>query len=202
MNFFTIGFILCSLNFNVGYPANYIVKLVGALFMLGGIKETAVSEDSFGFDKYRSDVLISLFLASAGTLLTLLSGFGIIPEKPSFIIATAAGTVTFASVIYHQYRIITQMRPMKALVNDPSLLEKLCKAWRGYAITASVTMLCQLVMRLSTSGRALHTTAGVLFFIAIIIQYVLLVHMGGAFNDVRMDYNVMHPIEPTENSGK
>lgn len=202
MNFFTIGFIFCSLNFNIGHPINYITRLIGVFFMLGGIKETLVSEDSFGFESFRTDVLITLVCALLGTAASLLMGFELIPQKVGFLLTTTLGVLTFLSVISHQFRIIRKMRPMKALVNDPSLLERLWKAWRNYAAAASVTMFCQLVMRLSTSGKALHTAAGALFFITIIIQYVLLVHMGGAFNDVRTDYNVMHPIEPFEQKKK
>ena len=202
MNFFTIGFIFCSMNFNIGYPVNYILRVAGALFMLGGISETKVSEDSSGFDRFKPEVLLTLGCAAAGTVLTLLTGFKVIPEKAGFVIAATVGTLTFASVVLHQYRIVAHMRPMKALVNDPSLLEKLWKAWRGYTAAATVTMVCQLITRLSESGSGLHTLAGTVFFVTMIVQYVLLVHMGGAFNDVRLDYNVMHPIEPSEQGKK
>ncbi|SDA14534.1 hypothetical protein SAMN02910447_00858 [Ruminococcus sp. YE71] len=202
MNFFTIGFVFCSMNFNIGYPANYIVRVVGALFMLGGISETRVSEDSSGFGKFRGDVLLTLGCSVIGTVLTFLTWHRVIPEKAGAAAALAAGTLTFVSVLFHQYRIITHMRPMKALVNDPSLLEKLFRAWRGYAVASSVTMLCQIVMRLAVSGGTVHAAAGGLFFITIIVQYVLLVHLGGAINDVRTDYNVMHPLEPSERPEK
>ena len=202
MNFFTIGFIFCSLNFNVGHPLNYIVRILGTVFMLGGIKETLVSEDSFGFDAFRTDVLVTLVCAVSGTAASLLLGFELIPKSAGFVLTTTLGTLTFLSVISHQLKIVRKMRPMKALVNDPSLLEKLWRAWRNYAAAASLTMLCQLVMRFSTSGKGLHTAAGVLFFITMIVQYFLLVHMGGAFNDVRTDYNVMHPVEPFEQKKK
>ena len=39
MNFFTVGFILSMMQLDLGWLAGYVIKLVGALFVLGGIAE-------------------------------------------------------------------------------------------------------------------------------------------------------------------
>ena len=39
MSFFTVGFLLSNIQLNLGWGAGYAVKLVGALFILGGIAE-------------------------------------------------------------------------------------------------------------------------------------------------------------------
>ena len=39
MNFFTVGFVLLSINLDFDMPLNYALKLAGVSFMYGGVKE-------------------------------------------------------------------------------------------------------------------------------------------------------------------
>ncbi len=47
MNFFTVGFVLLSINLDFDMPLNYALKLAGVFFMYGGVKETDSVSDGF-----------------------------------------------------------------------------------------------------------------------------------------------------------
>ena len=79
MNFLSVGFVLCAMNFNLGCEMNYGVRLAGALFMLAGLAEAdSVSE---GFKAFRGRVMGIAGISAGGLAVTLLLRFGVIPEK-------------------------------------------------------------------------------------------------------------------------
>ena len=51
MNFFTLGYAFLAVQLNFGWVLNYILKLVGMLFMLGGISEISDFSKNFAVMK-------------------------------------------------------------------------------------------------------------------------------------------------------
>lgn len=195
MNFFTIGFVICGLNFNIGYALNYAIRLAGLLFMLGGIKETEAVDKSFGFSKFRPAVYISAAAAAMGLAAALAARFLDIAETYANILFIITGSLSFVTVMLHQHAIIKHMTPMRTFINDSSLIKRLDRAWRRFAVISAVSMICEAVGRIAAPNGTLHTYSGLLLIIARITAMILLCVTAAALNAARNDFNSLHRIE-------
>ena len=194
MNFFTAGFFLCGINFNMGFPAVYVIRLAGLLFMLTGIRECDAADRSMGFSRFTGMIYVSLAACAAALACSLLGRFGVFPEAPSKHLCTAAGCISFFTVIFHQNALTKHIRPLHSLVNDPSLLDSLRKKWQAFAVFAAVSTAAEALNRTASSGGMLHTVSGVILVASRIIMFGTLISMTAAFDRVRRDFNTMHPV--------
>lgn len=191
MNFFNVGFVLLSLQFNFNWILNYVVKLVGVMFMLSGIKE--ISAFYSGYGKFKSGVLAVGAAAVGGTLCSALSAGGVIGESVGNVLSILFGAGSAALILVTQYKILKITAANHEIVNDPSLLYDLRKAWNKLAFFTALTVVCDVLYRLLPFGNW-QTAAGTVLVFSRIIMYVYVVIMGVAFNKVRMDFNTMHPV--------
>lgn len=198
MNFFTIGFVLCGININIGLELGYVIRLVGLLFMLGGISETEAVDRSFGFARFRKTVFISIAAAAAGLLSALSVRLLNVGETAANIMSMIFGCASFVTVMLTQYSIITHMKPMRTLVNDLSLIRRFDSKWKKFAVFASVSLLCELVTRIAPAGGAVHTYSGLLLLITRILMIIMLCASAAAINAMRDDFNIMHRIDINE----
>ena len=98
MNFFTVGFVLLSINLDFDMPLNYALKLAGVFFMYGGVKETdSVSE---GFSRLRPLIAAVCALSALGLACSLLTYFGLVGGMAGNIISIVLGAGTVAAVLY------------------------------------------------------------------------------------------------------
>lgn len=198
MNFFTIAFVLCGININIGYELGYIIRLIGLLFMLGGISETEAVDRSFGFAKFKGAVFISAAAAAAGLLSALAVRFLNVGSAAANVLSMIFGCASFITVMLTQYGIIAHMKPIRELINDLSLIRRFDKAWRKFAVFASVSLLCELVTRIAPAGGTVHTYSGLLLLITRILMIIMLCVSSSALNAVRNDFNIMHQIDVNE----
>ena len=179
MNFFTVGFVLLSINLDFDMPLNYALKLAGVFFMYGGVKETDSVSD--GFSRLRPLIAAVCALSTLGLAGSLLTYFGLVGGMAGNIISIVLGAGTVAAVLYTQYvKIIKLMLPRHELVNDPSLLVNLAKTWKK-------------LNRLLPAGNA-QVYASVVLVIARVIMIIYIFCAASAFNKVRMDFNAVHPV--------
>ncbi len=191
MNFFNVGIVLCSIDLSVSTWLNYTLKLVGALFMLAGIREAqTVSE---GFDKYSGGALLSLALSVVGLAASLLTDFSVLSGTISNICLTASGVLCTGMIIYNQSGIISHMTPKHELVNDPSLLNNLDRLWKRLTFFRIISLVCEASARFIPEGN-IQTFIQTVLIIVRIIMYFYVVFVALAFNRVRMDFNATHPI--------
>lgn len=191
MNFFNVGFVLLSLHLNFDMELNYILKIAGVIFMLAGIKET--NSVSKGFDAVRGQVWLVAALSFGGLAGSLLARFGILGKTAANITSIAFGAGSAAAILFNQYATVKLMQSKHELVNDPSLLNTLAKKWKTMAFFTVICIVCDVLNRLLPQG-TVQATAGAALVFAKIIMIVYVILMGTAFNRVRMDFNVMHPI--------
>lgn len=195
MNFFTIGFVLCGININIGFELGYVVRLIGLLFMLGGISESEAVDRSFGFAKFKGAVFISIAAAAAGLLSALAVRFLEIGDTAANVMSMIFGSASFITVMLTQYGIIAHMKPMRTLINDLSLIRYFDNKWKKFAVFASVSLLCELVTRIAAAGGAVHTYSGLLLLITRILMIIMLCASASALNAVRNDFNRLHQID-------
>lgn len=192
MNFFNVGFVLLSLHTNLDMILNYVLKIAGVFFMFAGINETETV--SKGFKAARSQVWLIGVLSLGGLVCSMLIRYGILGGTAANIAAIVFGVGSAAAILYNQYTIVIKlMLPRHELVNDPSLLSALAKQWRIMAFFTSLCMVCDIMQRLLPQGMA-QAIVGAVLVVSKIIMIIYVVLMGTAFNRVRMDFNVMHPV--------
>lgn len=191
MNFLSVGFVLCAMNFNLGWEMNYGVRLAGALFMLAGLAEAdSVSE---GFKAFRGRVMGIAGISAGGLAVTLLLRFGVIPEKLRHPLGIVFGVSLAACVIWVEYRLLKHIVARHELVNDPSLLGALQKKWTRYAFFAGLSVFTEALYRILPLSD-LQAGVGAVEIISRIIMYVYVILVSLAFARVRNDFNVMHPV--------
>lgn len=192
MNFFTVGFVLLSLHINIDMPLNYALKLVGTLFMLGGIKEAAEVTD--GFDSVKGLTFTVGAFSLGGLIGSILIKAGAVTGAAAKIISVLLGDGGAAAALLLQYKVAVKlMLPRHELVNDPSLLAALVKKWRNMAFFTVICMVCDVLQR-AISQVTVQAVVGSVLTISKIIMLICVAVMGAAFNRVRMDFNVTHPI--------
>ena len=193
MNFFNIGFVLCAFCLNIGMELNYVTRIVGALFMLGGIRELDSFFDGPRFAKHRPAEIATALHAAGGLAQALMTRFGIIGADAGNIASCVFGTLCTTTVLLDQKRILAVILPDHSLVNDPSLLAKLGKTWNGYALAAAASLIAEIAGRILPAGSNESAYIGATLVFARLLMYIYLALMGSAFNRCRMDFNAIHP---------
>lgn len=190
MNFFSVGFVLCALNFNLGWELNYVLRIVGTVFMLNGIKEAdSVSE---GFYRSRPLVAAAGVVSVLGMGIALMIRFNALTEAAGNVFSMIFGALALALVLAGQRKILTNILAHHKLVNDPSLLGALDKVWKKYAFFAAFSVLADLIYRILPESY-FQAYIGAAEVISRIIMYIYVVMLGTAFSRVARDFNIMHP---------
>jgi hypothetical protein len=169
----------------------YIIKIVGAVFMFAGIRETETV--SKGFSAYRGQVWLIMLLSAGGTVCSLLSARGIINGLPSNLLSIIFGVGCTAAILFNQRCIVRLMNTRRELVNDPSLLDNLAATWRKLAVFTTLTTLCDVLYRLLPQGK-LQVAVGTVQIITKVIMLGYVCILGAVFNKIRTDFNIMHPV--------
>ncbi|MCD8094754.1 MAG: hypothetical protein LUE12_01310 [Ruminococcus sp.] len=191
MNFFNVGFVLCAIDVSFSSWINYALKLLGAVFMFVGIREAQAVAD--GFERFNGQVVTAGALSVAGLAAALLYQAGTLSGTSANVILTAVGFLSVAAVVYNQYSIIKHITPMHELVNDPSLLDRLSKLWKRLTVFRAVALVCETAAHCMPDCTA-QAVVQFVMLAARIIMYVYVFFVAAAFNRVRMDFNVMHPV--------
>lgn len=194
MDFFNVGFVLCALCFPFGREVGYILRLLGAGFMAGGIRELGLCYGDDRLGGHRKGVLLIALLSLAGTAQALFLRFGMISADTGNILSTAAGLLCGGTVIAAEWLLLRQLRQDETLVNDPSLMRKLVGAWKRYAVCAAVTLIAEAVGRFAVTDSTPYLAAGVVQVYSRILVYAFIIDMAVKFNRCRMDFNKMHPV--------
>lgn len=193
MNFFTIGFVLCALSMNIGMELNYVTRIVGALFMLGGIRELDSYLGKPLFAKHRAAEFAILLTAAGGLVQALMTRYGVLSRSAGNVLSIVCGSLCTLAVLGDQYKILRKIVPDHDLVNDPSLLTALWKVWKKYAGFALCSLICEIGGRVLTVGSSEYVYMGVVLVGSRILMYIYLVIMGTAFDRCRRDFNAIHP---------
>ena len=193
MDFFNVGFVLCAFSLNIGLELNYITRIVGALFMLGGIHEFNTGFGDRRFAKHSYTELGLLLIAGGGLAQALLTRYGVITPGTGNILSIIFGALCTAVVVADQYLMLGKILPDHSFVNDPSLLARLGKVWKPLAAAGIASVIAEICGRvLPNEEEAAYV--GVLLVFSRLFMYIYLVITAVAFNRCRMDFNKMHPL--------
>ena len=189
MNFFTVGFLLANFQLNAGWTVGYLIKLVGAFFILGGIAELGGFEQKILPTRFLCAMLIMLCGASAGTMYFC--------EDTSTVVARACcvldamATTGIAAAIYRYLFRLLKDEP--ELIGDEPLVRRCSTGYDRMLAVMAAALIADCVNRF-TSGTAADA-AGVVMAVARIVSYVMLLVGTFGFNRLRVRFNNAHPIE-------
>lgn len=190
MNFFTVGFLLANFQLNADWASGYFVRLVGALFMLGGIAELS------GFEVRVKTLtplcaMLAVLSAASGVTMLMMSDKGTVMSR-SVCILDAMVTTALAAVAFRAlFGCLAENTSIVA--NEPEV----AKAASGYdklLIVAAVSLAADAVNRF-TGGTVAADAAGVVMAIARVVFYVMLIAGAFRFNRLRCSFNAAHPVE-------
>lgn len=189
MNFFTLGYAFLAVQLNFGWVLNYILKLVGMLFMLGGISEISDFSKNFAILKKRAYIPLGICTASCLTAAVFrLSG----TEGAVFsAVSVTAGAASALAVFAFTGSMIKLLMNNNYLVNDVSNLSRLYSNWQKLAFFTGANILFDILNR-AVPVSAIADFSGVMMTVTKIITYVFAVSAVWIFNKARMDFNNMH----------
>lgn len=193
MNFLCFGFVLCSLNCNLGIIGNHIVKIIGAAFVLAGLKELSLT--GIKLEKGKASTIGILVCAAAAAAALFIMRIPAMPENVCNALLLIFTALCLVFVIAAQYIILVQLKQAAdKLVNDVSLIEKICKKWQVCSVFSAIAIASEIMYRLTANGSKLNTISGLVLFPARVVNYFYVVFMQLAFIKARADFNNKHPI--------
>ena len=190
MNFFTAGFVLACMQLDLGWGIGYIIKLVGGLFIVGGIYELSPFEKRIG--KYRAFACAFVLVCAAAAAATLA-----LAHNESSVLkfeSIAAGLVTTAMAALFYRKLYSLLKERTDIVGDvPGVLKASAQYDRMLFVT--ILVLAADAVNRFTGGTSAADAAGVVMYFSKIVFYVYLVACGLSMNKLRVSFNSSHPAE-------
>lgn len=197
MNFFTVGFFLACLQLDLGLGIGYVIKLVGGLFMLGGIAELGVYDREI--ERYKPLVLafIPVCTASAAAVFALSNNESDAIKYAG--IGAGAATTVIAALFYRQLIRLLERKP--ELADNTPEVKKLAPRYDRMLFVTAVVLVADSVNRFMGGDAAAQNSdsitaadiAGIIMYFTKIIFYVYLVICSLSFNKLRISFNSAHP---------
>lgn len=190
MNFFTLGYAFLVIHLNMGWASNYILKLAGILFMLGGISEISYFSKMFAGLKKRA--YISLAVSASSCL--IVSCFKLMELGGALFSAVSviAGTASVLAAFIFLRDLMNLLVQNNFLVNDASNISRLCSSWQKLAFFTAVNILFDILNRI-VPVTAIADFAGVMMTVTKIVLFVFVISTVWTFNKIRCDFNNKHP---------
>lgn len=194
MNFFTIGFLLANLQLDLGLWVGYVIKLAGALFMLGGIAEMALVDESVTKLRLHAIGFAVLCAGSAAAVKLLsaekLSESGDVHKTVSIV----CGVLTTAAAGWFFVRLLTLLREKPSIADNVPETARTSAKYSRMLFVLGVVLTADAVNRF-TGGTAAADAMGVVMYFTKIISYVYLIACTLCFNKLRISYDSAHPAE-------
>ena len=194
MNFFTVGFILSMMQLDLGWLAGYVIKLVGALFVLGGIAELG------DFDKraYRlrpaGICFLGLCVGACAAMLAARSA----SDSVRNVCSAACGAATTAAAVWFFKMLFKLLLGNIGLFRRGGLLEQEAKRFNVMLALTAVFLTGDIINRFA-GGTAAADAAGVLMFFSKIVFYIYYIMCSVGFAKLRSDFNSIHSDGPSDN---
>lgn len=192
MNFFTVGFLLANLQLDLGLWVGYVIKLAGALFMLGGIAEMSLVDDSV--KKLRPlDLLLAVLCAGSAAAVSLLSAPKLSESSDVHkTVSIICGVVTTAAAGLFYRRLLTLLKEKPDIADNVPETARLAPKYDRMLFVLAVVLIADGVNRF-TGGTAAADVTGVIMFFTKLVSYVYLLICTLGFNKLRITFNSAHP---------
>lgn len=195
MNFFAIGFLLGNMQLDLGWLSGYVIKLIGALFMLGGITELAMFYKKTESLRALGIAFLVLCAAAVGGSFAARN----MSSSLQNICAAVCGVVTTAAAALFFRRLISLLLGSTSLFRRGGLLERAQKRYNIMLIVTAVFLSADMINRF-TGGTMAADAAGVLMFFSKIVFYIYLIMNTLDWFRLRADFNSIHSDGPSDNN--
>ena len=185
MNFFCVGFFILAFQLNLSWAVNYALKLVGMLFVVGGVWEMSCYNKRFERLMKPAVANACLSLVCAVTF-AMLSFFGI-SETLRNVLGVAVGAVVTMLAIIVQKNVLDTMSADSEIVNDLAGLERLKSAWKTVVYFSLAGLFFNALNLVPVD--TISDTAALIMAICRVIMYIIALVMLWRFNKVRTDHN-------------
>ncbi|MBR1392546.1 MAG: hypothetical protein IJ561_01780 [Ruminococcus sp.] len=188
MSFFTVGFLLSNIQLNLGWEAGYALKLVGALFILGGIAELGYFAPAVKRERGLSLLLLGACIAAT-------AGAFLVKGKSSMLVNTDSivnGAATTALAALFFMRLIAVFKDTPELFENPPVVKSLEKHYTRFLMITGAALAADILNRV-TGGTVIADAAGLIAFFAKLIGYAFLLMSMLDFNKLRAQFYKLHP---------
>ena len=153
MNFFTLGYAFLVIHLNMGWASNYILKLAGILFMLGGISEISYFSKMFAGLKNRA--YISLAVSASSCLIVSCFKLTELGGVLFSAVSVIAGTASVLAAFIFLRDLMNLLVQNNFLVNDASNISRLYSGWQK----ACFFYCRQYIVRYSEQNRSCYSNS-------------------------------------------
>lgn len=189
MNFFTCGYVLLALQLNYSWVCAYALKIVGMLFVMGGIAE--MNGFTKGFSKLKGSAALSgaAFVICTAVIgaAKLLGASGTVFD----ICSLAAGAAGVAFSYFIVRKILTEIDKHNELINDVSNLKRVQESFDKLSAAAMLSIPFDAVYRFF-SDTAVGSAAEIASLALRIAAICMVISSGLNFNRMRNDFNSKH----------
>ena len=192
MNFFTVGFLLANLQLDLGLWAGYAIKLAGTLFMLAGIVEMALVNESV--TKLRLPAVgTAVLCGGSAAAVKLLSAEKLSESGDAHkIVSIVCGVLTTAAAGWFFVKLLALLKEDPSIADNVPEVNRLAPKYSRMLFVLAVVLTADGINRF-TGGTAAADVTGVVMYFTKIISYVYLLICTLSFNKLRISFNSAHP---------
>lgn len=191
MNFFCIAFFITAIQINISQAVNYIIKLVGLLFFMGGILE--ISGFNKSFKKLLPPVKVLILLSGLASAMFLIFSFTNVSSGVNNAFGIAAGTVITISALGFQKSLLKLISEDKELVNDLSNVRRFQSSWNKLAAITIANLVFDILNRVMPV-RLIADLSGFMMAVSKIVMYAFALIILFSANKIRVDFNKKHNV--------
>ena len=176
---------------DLGFFAGYIIKAVGALFMLGGVAE---------LEPFEKRVRPMLPLAAALLVLSLGSVPAVLIVGGKAVPAVCGAVTTVPPAVFF-YKLIGFFSEDEGIIGNAPEVRRMSLRYRILLGLTAVSLAADIVNRF-TGGTSAADAAGVVMVIAKVVFYCMLASCGFYMNSLRRYFDMTHGFrEPPSHGG-
>lgn len=191
MNFFCIAFFITALQINISWWINYLIKLAGLLFFVGGVFE--ISGVNSNYKRFSRPAVILAGVSFVATTCFVLFSLADISADVINITGIIFGVIITVASLAFQKLLLRDISSDSELVSDSSSVVRFKKSWDKLAVITLFNLLCDIVNRLAPA-KMVADISGLLMAISKIIMYVFALIILYQANRIRADYNKKHSL--------
>ncbi|MDE6148611.1 MAG: hypothetical protein K2F81_00740 [Ruminococcus sp.] len=191
MNFFCVAFFIVALQVNISESVNYIIKLVGLLFFIGGILE--ISGFNKSFKRFLTPVKFLVLLSALASALFLIFTFTSVTAGVKNITGIIIGTVITLLALLFQKSLLKLISDDKELVNDLSNVIRFQKSWNKLAAITIANLVFDIINRVMPV-KIIADLSGLMMAVSKIVMYIFALIILFSANKIRVDFNKKHSI--------
>ncbi|MGN1133870.1 MAG: hypothetical protein ACI4RN_05370 [Oscillospiraceae bacterium] len=184
MNFFCIGFFILAFQLNFSWATGYIFKLVGALFILGGVWEMSSYDQKY--KKLYAPSYAGIVLSAIPMIIFSVMNVMKIKGNLRLALGLALGILVTVYMLLVEYKILRLFQNDNKLTFDLPAVKTLISGWKWFALFTVFGLVFNIFNVMPNETVA--NFAGVAMAVSRIIMYILALTVLWRFNKVRYGF--------------